>query len=190
MSSVKVPSLDPGEITPTSSGRVVYVGCKLPHGIRLELFPHQAPPKTEGELRMLFSSHRAVRSIAHVDLRGANSIDTEQSLRKQSNLVFPFAVTEVDAAFWEAWVAVNADKPFLKNGQVFCVGEKRAAVSEAKNRVIGVQTGLEPLKTDAAQDERIKQNVNSTLDERMKVRPDPERLSALQATAVYRGGET
>lgn len=120
---------------------VVYIGCKLPNGITLELIKRVAEdvwnPAPTGK---------------RVTLKGANNV-RESGILGASQLEHPFSLTAVDASFWEQWLAApgNAELAFIANGQVFAVDEKGMA-STAKQRAkdmakerMSVKTGLEAI---------------------------------------------
>lgn len=94
----------------------VLVGCKLPHGIILEV------PHPDGE-------------IETVELNGLNKVLIVGST---------FGATEVDAAFWEAWILKNAESDLVKSGSVFVAKDLRSlkAIGDENAKR---ETGFEPL---------------------------------------------
>lgn len=121
----------------------VYVGCKLPNGLWMELLkPHPQEKSTVPN----------PQTGPRVELKGANSAKIE--------LVNPaelrYGVTLVDEDFAKAWFEANKDAPYVKEGQVFMVASEAAARSEIKDRTNDARTltGLEPLRTDG-KDKRL-----------------------------------
>lgn len=161
---VATPSLNPPPRQ--QSGEFVYVGCKLPHGLRMELIPSwdklKAPPRGP-----------------RFTLKGANTIQTGGILGASQG-IHPYAITQVPKDFWDQWYERYKDSDYIKNGQIFVVGKnKKDAISEAANRVNGVKTGLEALQPDG--DPRIKALSDPHKPETQVV-PDKEQLARL-----YRG---
>ncbi len=68
---------------------IVYVGCRLPHGIILD-HPLDASKKC-----------------------------TLQGLNKSTIIGATYKTNEVDAEFWDAWAAVNKEFKPLKSGAIF-----------------------------------------------------------------------
>jgi hypothetical protein len=102
--------------------KIVVVGCKLPHGINIE--HPMDPTKT-------------------VELKGKN---------KSLIIGADYSTTEVDADFFEQWVAVNKEFPAVKSGAIFVAksaADVAAVAAEFKDR----KTGFEPMRTDG-KDER------------------------------------
>lgn len=95
----------------------VTVGSKLPTGLLLE-YPG-APEKT-------------------VEIKGANSSVIAGA---------GYGFTEVDADFWDAWVAKNAEFPPFKIGAIF-MSKRQADIAVVAAERKDVETGLEPMKTD------------------------------------------
>lgn len=105
------------------------VGCRLPHGIVLELIQ-------PGKMR------RPMPAGKRVTLKGANSVLTGRD--NFNPIVSGFGVTAVDREFAEEWFKRNADMDFVKNGAVFKVpkaADAQAAIRERERD----STGLEPL---------------------------------------------
>jgi len=103
-----------------SEAKTVSVGCKLPHGLHLDL-------KMKGG-----------GDPVRVTLKGANA----------ARIVGGYGITEnVDGEFMRAWLAKNAKHPAVVNGQIFIHEDARAAESIAKERRddASTRTGLEPI---------------------------------------------
>lgn len=112
----------------------VYVGCKLPNGIWMEIVkPHAfKESRVPGE-----------PDPRRIQLNGANSVRIERTNPQDLG----FGVTHVDEELAKEWFAANADSAFVKEGFVFMVATEAAARSEIKDRALE-KTGLEPLRTD------------------------------------------
>jgi hypothetical protein len=93
---------------------VVYIGCKLPHGIILE---QPKNPKHKVEI---------------------------QGLNKVSIIGAPYKVNEVDAEFWEQWVANNKEYGPFKSGAIF-VAKTEPDLKAVAKELQKEKTGLEPL---------------------------------------------
>src|ERR1044071_7390126 len=102
--------------TAPSSAKVVAVGCKLPHGLHLDL------KRNDG------SSER-------VTLKGAND----------ARIVGGYGITEnVSAEFMTKWLEKNKKQQAVANGSIFIHADVKSAESKAKERR-GVVTGIEPI---------------------------------------------
>jgi hypothetical protein len=130
------------------TGAIVYVGCKLPSGITLEL----VQPGKDWNPAPVGS---------RVTLKGANNV-RDPGLMGGSQFEHPYSLTPVDASFWESWMKANKELPFVKNGQVFVV-EERGTASAAKERAkamakerMSIKTGLEALNPAVDDKGRIK----------------------------------
>ncbi|MES2351899.1 MAG: hypothetical protein V4641_30370 [Pseudomonadota bacterium] len=73
-----------------------------------------------------------------VTLRGLNRI---------SIIGADYATTEVDGDLMDAWLAANKGFPALENGAIFIAKSASDAVAIAAE-FKGVETGLEPMRTD------------------------------------------
>jgi hypothetical protein len=156
---------------------MIYVGCKLPVGVTLEIF-EDAPPMqgpAGGISPLMF---QPPRTKAKVTLRGANSVRNDFTLRGLSQEVYPFAVTQVPADFWGEWIARNRDLAFVRNGFVFALDRERDVVTEGKQR-LAERTGIEPLNPVCEQDPRFPASKNPPPETR--VHTDREHLAKLNA---------
>lgn len=100
-----------------ASTTTVTVGCKLPNGLVCEL----------GKF--------GDEDYKAVTLKGAND----------SSVVGGYGLTPgVDAAFWDAWKKKHARLKFVKDGQVFALGDIASARDHAID-LSALKTGLEPL---------------------------------------------
>jgi hypothetical protein len=154
---------------------MIYVGCKLPVGVTLELFEDvPAMQGAPGGISPLM--FHPPRTKAKVTLRGANSVRNDFTLRGLSQEVYPFAVTQVPADFWGEWIARNRDLAFVRNGFVFALDRERDVVTEAKQRE-KERIGLEPLNPEIERDPRANQD---TAIRAQGVKTDLEHLRKLQ----------
>jgi hypothetical protein len=114
----------------------VVIGCKLPHGLVLELV-EPGPlmqPQAPGR-RVVLKGANSLPRAAH------GFLSTPPAWPE-----FPYALTIVDKGFWDAWYARNKDLEIVRGGQIFVADDVKAAKAMAKERVHDVKTGLEPLK--------------------------------------------
>ncbi len=144
----------------------VMIGCKLPHGLILELIP--APPADR-------TLQGFVPAGKRVTIKGANSLRTE---RRAQQGVHPFAITPVDKDFWEAWYAQHKDRDFVKNGLVFVAKDEKDAQAMARER-LPERTGLEGLNTDLKNEPRMPKSSNPNTT----VEADREHLKSLGVAA-------
>lgn len=111
----------------------VFVGCKLPSGLYLDRADTEATPGI------------APDESQRVMLNGTSSVTD------RSGLILPYSggygVTEVDADFFNDWMARHKDYPPVKNGLIFVVDKEADARKEARGRA-GVQNGFEGANPD------------------------------------------
>jgi hypothetical protein len=115
----------------------VFVGCKLPNGLIMELI------RLPENKNSIIPAGRLDEDTV-VTLKGANS----QRIARTNPADAPYGVTEVDEAFATEWFKRNKGMAFIKNKQVFMAKTREELDSEASNMELLVTTGLEPLKTD------------------------------------------
>jgi hypothetical protein len=112
--------MEPGHMNDTAT-KLVSVGCKLPHGIHLDMKAQDG-------------------SLQRVTLKGAND----------ARIVGGYGITEnVSAEFMTAWLKKNARHAAVVNQSIFLHNDTRSAESMAKERR-DIPTGLEgidPVKT-------------------------------------------
>lgn len=94
----------------------VTIGCRLPHGLVLE-----------------------VKGIS-VTLKGKNSRVVAGMYVPEQD----FATTEVDADFWEAWFTAHSTFPAVLSGAIFIAKDAASAESIAKE-LRNESTGMEQL---------------------------------------------
>jgi hypothetical protein len=104
--------------------KIVLVGCKLPHGLRMELVDK------DGKLQVKY-------------LRGLNATLWHKGKRES------FVTTEIDADFWDGWKKAIGDKfKPLTSGAVFAANDPRSIQAKG-NELEKVRTGFEPLDPTA-----------------------------------------
>jgi hypothetical protein len=114
----------------------VTVGCKLPHGIWMELV---TPHPLEKSTLPLPRDKRAIR------LNGASSV----RIARTNPIDHAFGITLVDAEYAAEWFKRNKDAEFVVNNLIFLVDTvdeknvKAAIKDHAKEK-----TGLEPINPD------------------------------------------
>jgi hypothetical protein len=128
----------------------IYVGCKLPNGIIMEIIkPHEMKqsilPAPTGD---------------RVTLNGANS----SRIARTNPADAAYGLTLVDEEFARAWFKANANAKFITSGAVFMVADDKAFKAEAEDRHEEVRTGLEPFKTDGT-DPRQPEGVEADKDQ-------------------------
>lgn len=123
------------------------VGCKLPHGLHLEL------KAKDGRVRRF-------------TLKGNND----------SRIVGGYGLTDgVPTEFMTEWLRRNAEHPAVKNGMVFMHNDPRSAEAHAKERR-GILTGLEPLDPIAeVKNKRIQLDAEGEKAYRKQVAENPMR---------------
>lgn len=94
----------------------VTVGCKLPHGLHLDIVKIGEP-------------------TARHTINGTNS----------SRIIGGYGITEgVPRAFWDRWLEQAKDLAMVKNGLVFAHKETASAIAKAKDGA-GVLNSFEPI---------------------------------------------
>jgi hypothetical protein len=126
------------------SKETVIVGCKLPHGLKLEL-GYDPVTGIRGE------------DYQFVVVKGANQFKKpgEPATGEGVGLT-----TGVDKAFWDEWLKRNKTLQYVREGLLFAQPEMKSAES-AKREVEKERTGMEPLE----------QNDGRAKDVRNKIRP-------------------
>ena len=98
---------------------VVFVGCKMPNGVWLDLDKYEVINKEQGTVRLIKSK------IPRVRLRG-NAV----GFMKPDMSIEGYVFTPVDKEFWTQWMAQNADSSLLADGFI-----KPAATLDAGKRI-------------------------------------------------------
>ena len=107
---------------------IVVVGCKLPHGITIQL--HEGSHGEDGKPVM-------VATGAAITLKGRNA----------SNVIGGHGLTDVPADFWEAWTRQNATFAPLKAGLIFAEPRRDRAMDRAVDQE-SARTGSEAIDPD------------------------------------------
>ena len=93
----------------------ITVGCKLPHGMHLDIQP-EGKPRTRHTLK------------------GTNS----------SKVIGGFGLTEIPKDFWEAWLALNKDIDPVSKGFVWAYPTMEGAEKKAIEKA-NLRHGMEPI---------------------------------------------
>lgn len=128
------------------SGPTVIVGCKLPHGLVLEL-GYDPITGIRGE------------NYKSVKINGANQFKKPGDPHTSEGLGL---TTGVDKAFWDEWLKRNGTLKYVAEGLVFAQPEIKSAEAAKRERET-LKTGVEPL---AQTDPRLKDQ-----DLRSKIKP-------------------
>ncbi len=133
------------------STRQVYVGCKLPNGVILRLFrwiDDRGTPKDK---------NTGEREKIAVPATGPNGKPQEVRLRgpalrfgAQPRFVIAggYALTPIDADFWEKWADQNKGSSLIENKLLFAMDTPHAAEQEAVG-LADVKSGFEPVDPNA-----------------------------------------
>ncbi|MHB1870205.1 MAG: hypothetical protein ACYCT1_05050 [Steroidobacteraceae bacterium] len=153
----------------SNSTKQVWIGCKLPTGVVLELFDEAPPMPDPSRIQNLNFAIRPLTVKARVTLKGANSVRNDLTMRGLAQPVYQFGITAVSAEFWHEWLGWgdNAKLPFMKNGLVFSVDRERDAAGAAAERE-PERTGLEPLNQAIERDPRMPPQRNLPLEQRVE----------------------
>lgn len=114
-----------------NGSKTVVIGCKLPHGIALELgigVDARGKPVAGKYTRVVLAGANGAAHGAVVAAGG-------------------YGLTRVDASFWEAWYQRNKELDFIKCGAVFCHDSEENAVAHSKDHAL-LLTGFERLNPD------------------------------------------
>ena len=166
------------ESTRANSTKMIWVGCKLPSGLLLELLEEPDAETRKAMEAGAFNSRLQLPPKVRQSfmLKGANSVANDFTVRGLAQPTFPYAVTPVPEDFWTEWLARHKSMAMVTRGFVFAVPNERAAKSEAKERE-PEQTGVEPLRPDVQNDSRMK---TGSLPEQ-RVEADAQHLRKLQS---------
>jgi len=111
-------------VAPKETKEVIAVGCKLPHGIHMDIRKLGEPTE-------------------RVTLKGTNSL--QQGLIRVS-MIGGFAVTEnVPKPFFDKWMQDNKNHPAVRNGLIFHHKQLASVVDMGKEREGDVISGLDPI---------------------------------------------
>lgn len=158
--------------TSKPSNDVVWVGCKLPHGLWLEIIDVQPNPAPG-----LPPNMNPRPAGPRVRLNGANSVQHEGQIVRVTPRIHEYGRTAVPREFWERWLKANKDMAFIKNGQVFAEDNSRDFAAHAKE-ALPEKTGLEGLNPLGG-DERMKK-IQIPGQPETKIETDQEHLEKLR----------
>lgn len=135
----------------TSSGSV-YVGCRLPHGLKLQLTkPREEVENVLGGGVRKFVIHRRTGDVYKL-----HGIALQPGQVPSFPIVNGAAITKIPAAFWAKWLEQNESLDVVKNRLVFAQSTMDSARSEA-HELKKEKTGMEPINPDKkARDPRMK----------------------------------
>jgi len=118
------------------AGKTVWVACKLPSGLHLDAADADTIPGVVPE------------DGKRVTLNGTNS---QYQGPEGSKILMPgshgYGKTEVDADFFNDWMARHKDFPAVKNGLIFALPSEGEVEKEAKSRA-GVANGSEAVNPE------------------------------------------
>lgn len=159
-----------------SSTDTVLVGCKLPHGLIMEVIdPGSFPCDKDGRPQLSLAPNAIGTRIV---IKGANSLRTDS---RKAQGQYPFAITPVPRAFWDAWLARHKDTDYVRKGLVFAADDRDEATEMAKDR-IGQRTGLEALA--AEKDPRMPRSTNPNTQVEVDPTSRPETREREEPVAV------
>lgn len=122
----------------------VWVICKLPHGLIIDLEKQVEAEATDasGKRPMVWRTTGET-----LTLRGANS----STVIGRNGRILGYGMTEVDSGFWENWIATHKDFPAVKNGMIATQATRERAMSAAmENKAL--LTGFEQIEPNAPSD--------------------------------------
>lgn len=127
----------------------VTVACKLPNGLcmRLDTLVEVDEATQGGVIR---SIKRAQDLGVEVIIKGNRAPFGQQVLGPDGEpipIVRGYALTVIDADFWDHWFEINKMTRLVTEGLVFAHSSQRDARAEAKEKE-NVVTGLEPMDPD------------------------------------------
>lgn len=115
----------PHTVAPKATKEIIAVGCKLPHGIHLDI--RKLGEQTE-----------------RVTLKGTNSL--QSGAIQRISMIGGFAITEnVPKDFFDKWMRDNATHPAVKNGLIFHHKQLASVVEMGNEREGDVRSGLDPI---------------------------------------------
>lgn len=122
----------------------VYVGCKLPHGLKLQLCAaREERENVMGGGARTFQIFRRTPNV--VRLKG---VALEKGQRPNWLIVNGAAITKVPARFWQQWLEQNHSEenpnPLIVNGILFARDSMDAVRGESRD-MRAVRSGFEPI---------------------------------------------
>lgn len=146
------------EAKASGSSKTVTVACKLPHGLRMQLYT--MVPFTEPVIGGGTRESKRAEPVGDVVVLKGNRAPF--GVVPEHQIIGGFGLTPgVDREFFENWLKQYADHPAVKGGLVFAADGQHAAMDKAKERG-HLKSGLEPLvmpkneKDKTAIDSRVK----------------------------------
>ena len=119
------PNRAPHTVAPAATKEVIVVGCKLPHGIHMDIRKLGEPTE-------------------RVTLKGTNSL--QSGAIQRISMIGGFAVTEgVPKSFFDKWMSDNKHHPAVINGLIFHHKQLASVVDMGKDREGDVRSGLDPI---------------------------------------------
>lgn len=136
----------------------VWVGCKMPNGLMLQLHEQGSV-----EVPVMGGGRRDVtvhmRVGEPVKLKG---FAVSFGRIPKFTIVKDFALTEVRRDFWEKWLAQNSKMDIVQRGLVFFHSDKESTEAQAEERGGDIKCGIEPLDP-ANNDPRIEKSSTPNL---------------------------
>lgn len=136
------------------------VACKVPAGLRLQLYKREpfSEPVLGGGTR---ESSRAVRVAGPVIIAGPA---TPFGAAPRTQIIGGYALTHnVDAEFMRQWLKDNADHEAVVNKMIFVQSNRDRAESEA-TELADQRSGMEPMHQDPSKDPRRPRSNTPNLD--------------------------
>jgi hypothetical protein len=155
----------PAVHTPKETSSTVWVACKLPKGIVMQL-----TESIETEQKVLGGGIRMVKQ--HMRVGGQVRLKGYAvPFGKVPNysIIGDFGLTEVDRRFWEKWKDQNSQFTPLVEGLIFAYSDQASAAARAREHE-KVMCGLEPMNPDG--DVRAEQPNHMNLTD---IEPDTDR---------------
>jgi hypothetical protein len=129
------------------STETVMIGCRLPHGLKLEVGYKTTRKGSDGKV---FSHYERLPNYASVVLKGTN--EHVQGARAQGIQLpavgnpEPFINRNVSKDLWEQWMKEHPRNWYLKSGNIFVVpGSEEASAKAISTEVMSTQAPLAPL---------------------------------------------
>jgi hypothetical protein len=97
---------------------IVLIGCKLPHGLYLDLKDKAGNIKSRAKLL-----GNANFTLPNPD-RKFKGVNTEST--------FGDTINEVDKDLWDAWIKIHAEHPAILSGAVYMAAKRDDALARAK----------------------------------------------------------
>lgn len=154
---VKEPSAD--VLQKINGTEIVFVACKLPHGLWLEILEDPPQPPAGHSIHQLANFRMSARRVGEpIKLNGSKTMmpggpHARFAVAQGQHL---YAITRVPKDFWERWFKANRDLEFVKRGLVFALEDKNDAIAKAKEGAT-VTTGIEAVNAEIDKDPRAPQ---------------------------------